>query len=458
MSLDFLRQLPLFQGLPEDDLRRLHDMAEPVELDPGQTLMREGAREDWLFLILEGECEVSKRSGERDVVIALRGAGEVMGEMALLGETPRTATVTAIQPMHLLRLDERAFQAVLRSSPAAALATLKTVTSRLRNTQSVLQQHEKLSALGTLAAGLAHEINNPAAAIQSAANQLEHLIPELAQANRQVGEIQGSGQAQHVLKALGEREVQDQREKLGALEQSDREQELEDWLVQAGVSEPWHLVPSLVAAGWGPKDLTPAKESLPGYELQTIAQWLALDAEALALIREVTQASLQVSSIVQSVKSYAYLDQGPTQVLDIHSSLEDTFVILRHKMGEGITIVREYAGELPRVEGRGSELTQVWSNLIDNAIDAMNGKGTLKVATRALSEGVEVRICDDGPGIPENLKDHIFEPFFTTKAPGRGTGLGLHMVYNIVVQRHKGSITLETQPGTTCFVVTLPCP
>lgn len=456
MTLEFLSQLPLFAGIPEHDLIRLNEMAEPVELDPGQVLMKEGDREDSLFVILEGECEVSKRSGEKEVVIALRGRGEVMGEMALLGETPRSATVKTNGIVKLLRLDKGSFQAVLRSSPEAALAILDTVTGRLRDTQSVLQHHEKLSALGTLAAGLAHEINNPAGAIQSAADQLNRLALELAKVSDHLAAAGSTRERRAELDRLRAGLAKYQHQNLGSLERSDQEQELETWLSKAGVAEAWEVVGPLVAAGWRASDLFRTAEIFPAGEVDSVVRWLAQASETLELIGEISQAARQISSIVESVKNYSYLDQAPEQVVDIHAGLEDTLVILRHKLREGIIVERDFAPDLPRVEGFGSELTQVWTNLVDNAIDALDGRGTLTLITRPVEDGVQVRICDDGPGIPDEHRNRIFEPFYTTKPPGSGTGLGLHMVYNIVVQRHKGSVDIESEPGRTCFIVTLP--
>jgi signal transduction histidine kinase len=456
MTINFLQKLPLFSGIPPDDLQRMVDLAEPISLGRGHVLMKEGDQEDSLYIVLEGEFEISKRSGKKDVVIAVRGAGEVMGEMALLSEAPRSATVTALGPVRLLRLDKESFQSVLRSSPEAALAILETVTGRLRDTESMLRHHEKLSALGTLAAGLAHEINNPAGAIRSAAEDLKQKVVSLPEAGYQAFAVASDPETQRALEELGERLQESKRIALDSLERSDREADIEAWLEAAGVEEPWAMVGPLVAGGWTQQELATAMDAFGPESVGSVVEWLAQVTEAVALTSEVAQASERISSIVQSVKNYAYLDQAPEQVIDINQAIEDTLVILRHKLGEGIEVKKNFAEDLPLVEGLGSELTQVWTNLVDNAIDALEGKGTLTLETMRCREGAEVRICDDGPGIPAELKDRIFEPFYTTKAPGVGTGLGLHMVYNIVVQSHEGSVTVESEPGRTCFTVKLP--
>lgn len=456
MPIEFLKQLPLFAGIPGEDLQRMVDLAEQVELRPGEVLMREGDHEDSLYVVLEGEFEISKRSGQREVVIAVRGAGEVMGEMALLSDTPRSATVTALGPVRLLCLDKHAFQSVIRSSPEAALAILDTVTGRLRDTESMLRHHEKLSALGTLAAGLAHEINNPAGAIQRTAEQLGGLVVSLTRAGHRVGALAGEGVRRQLLERMLRGLAESAGETLDSLARSDLEAELEHWLGEAGVNDAWELAGPLVAVGWTREDLAPLATAFDEQEMDAVLRWLAQSAEAANLTAEVAQAAARISTIVQSVKDYAYLDQAPEQVIDVNQGIEDTLTILRHKLGDDIAVVKDYARDLPRVEGFGSELTQVWTNLVDNAIDAMGGQGTLTLVTRPCREGVEVKVCDDGPGVPAEQQDRIFEPFYTTKPPGVGTGLGLHMVYNIVVQRHKGSVELESEPGRTCFTVKLP--
>jgi signal transduction histidine kinase len=356
----------------------------------------------------------------------------------------------------LLCLDKEAFQSVLRTSPEATLAILDTVTERLQNTESMLRHHEKLSALGTLAAGLAHEINNPSAAIQRSAEQLKELLPELSKASEKLTNVfQGDEKRRH-LERLRDRLAEAQPMTLDGLEQSDREAKLEAWLESVGVDEAWRFVTPLVTTGWTTAELVPLQGELTSDDWFTVICWLAYASDARELVAEVAQASERISSIVESVKDFTYLDQAPEQVVDIHKGIEDTLVILRHKIGDGILIKKEFASDLPRVEGFGSELTQVWTNLIENAVDAMNGEGTLTLKTLNQPDGVQVCVCDDGPGIPEGEQQRIFEPFYTTKAPGVGTGLGLHLVYNVVVQRHNGSVELESEPGRTCFMVTLP--
>lgn len=458
MNIEFLRQLELLAGLSDQDLEELYERAAPVELAEGDVLMQEGSRGDSLYIVLDGEFEITKRSGEKEVVIAVRGAGEVMGEMSMLAEAPRSATVRAIAPSKLLRLDHESFHEVLRSNPEAALSILDTVTNRLRNTEAMLRQHEKLSALGTLAAGLAHELNNPAAAIRRASEQLGDLLQGWQRVSHEVGRLATVGEKDQELERLRGELLQRTGTDLGlsSLERSDREEELGAWLQSQNIDQPWEWAGTLAEHGWQPDDLAPTTEAFAGDEFATLVKWLGCSTEALGLTDEVTRASSRISSIVQSVKTYTYMDQAPEQRVDVHQGLEDTLVILRHKLGDGIEVERQFDPDLPEVEGFGSELTQVWTNIIDNAIDAMDGEGTLTLATRKVADAVEVEICDTGPGIPPDQQDRIFEPFYTTKPPGVGTGLGLHISYNVIEQRHRGNIEVESEPGRTCFTISLP--
>lgn len=457
-NIEFMRGLELFSGLSDKDLRRLYERAEPLELNRGDVLMQEGSEGDSLYVVLEGEFEITKRAGENDVVLAVRGAGEVMGEMSMLIEAPRSATVTSLGPSRLLRLSHEAFLGVLRSSSEAALAILSTVTERLQHTEAMLRQHEKLSALGTLAAGLAHELNNPAAAIRRSAEQLGDLLERWQQLSHEVGRLAVEEAQKEELARLREelliRATNDYA--LSSLERSDRETELESWLEGRGIDQAWEWAATLVANGWSSEDLEPATEAYGADHFTTLVKWLGCSSEALSLTDEISRASGRISDIVSTVKTYSYLDQGPEQDVNIHQGLEDTLVILRHKTGEDVRIVREFDEDLPEIEAFGSELTQVWTNLLDNAIDALDGEGTITLQTRATGDEVEVSVCDDGPGIPENIQDRIFDPFYTTKPPGVGTGLGLHISYTVVTQRHGGSIEVESEPGRTCFTVRLP--
>jgi signal transduction histidine kinase len=308
-----------------------------------------------------------------------------------------------------------------------------------------------------LAAGLAHELNNPAAAIASGAGQMKELMTRWLQSSADVGRLNLSDTELEVVHAF---EVASG--KTGAtqaadlLARSDQEDAVTDWLEAQGMQAAWDYASWLVAAGWNQRALEDLFQPVPLDHRGAIVQWLAIGVSLFALADELREGASRISNLVGTVKTYAYLDQAPAQLVDVHQGLEDTLVVLRQKIGTGIEIERDYAPDLPRIEAFGSELNQVWTNLIDNALDAMGDSGRLRLATHQQGGDVVVEICDTGPGIPDEIRDRVFEPFFTTKAPGVGTGLGLHIVYNIVCQRHGGSVHIGDRDDINCFRVELP--
>ncbi len=457
MSIEFLRRVTLFADLPEADLEALYRRAEPVTLEAGEWLIHEGDMGDALFAVLEGAIEITKQSDKHEVVLATRGPGEVIGEMALLDQTPRTASARTTQTTRVLKIGKEAFKQVLAASPTAALALLHTANTRLRSTEALLRQSEKMAALGTLAAGLAHELNNPAAAVQRSSSQLRETAAEWQHLTQQLDGLDldpGQHEAAHTLRSeMFARVAAPPR--LDPLTRSDQEGELQGWLESQGVDRAWELAPTLVAVGFDAPTLKGLTQAIARPHLPVVARWLTASCLLYTLMDEVHTGAERIAEIVRAVKAYAYLDQAPVQLVDVHEGLDNTLVILRHKLKAGITVTRDYAPDLPRVEAYGSELNQVWTNLIDNAVDAMKGQGQISLRTSAQDKHIVVEITDDGPGIPPEIQPRIFDPFFTTKPPGSGTGLGLHIAYNIV-QRHGGQIRVTSQPGATRFEVTLP--
>jgi signal transduction histidine kinase len=402
--------------------------------------------------------EVSKRSGQQDVIIASCKPGEVLGEISLLEQAPRSASVRALTDSRLLKISQSSFEQLLSRSPSAAMSVLHTVTTRLRNTEAMLRQSEKMAGLGTLAAGLAHELNNPAAAVRRSTAQLRTALVEWQQLTAQLEGMNLELRQKETLNALREKILAHTLSPadLDPLTRSDQEGELQTWLEQQKVEQAWELAPTLLALDWD----VPALEGLAALfsieQFPAIVRWLGVGSSTYALLDEAAQGAERISEIVKAVKTYSYLDQAPIQEVDLHEGLENTLVILRHKLAQGTRVVREYAPDLPRIEAYASELNQVWTNIIDNAIDAMGGQGELVLRTYAKDGRVVVEISDNGPGIPPEIQSRIFEPFYTTKAPGVGTGLGLHIAYSIVAQKHQGQIRVTSRPGATCFQVTLP--
>jgi signal transduction histidine kinase len=458
MLLDELRQVPLFADLSEEDLEQLYKMAETVSIPAGELVLREGDPGDSLFVVLDGQLEVTKRQGSQDILLAVYRPGQFFGEMALLEKAPRSASVRTLRESRLLVISQAAFQTLLSCSASAPLKILHTVTSRLRSTESMLIQNEKMAALGTLAAGLAHELNNPAAAIRRSAAQLRDALDERERLAAQLVAL-ANGQLQKemlsTLQAVAAKHTTTVS-MYDPLTLSEHEDELQDWLEDHGVGQAWELAPVLVSFGWDKDELESLAAKFSPAQAPIVVRWLGANSSVYGLIEEVGQSAEAMSEIVKAVKTYSYLDQAPIQEVDVRESLENTLVLLRPRIESGVSIKRDYADDVPRIEAYGSELNQVWTNILDNAIDAIQARGEITLYAYPEDNTVIVEILDNGPGIPKKIQPRIFEPFFTTKPPGAGTGLGLHIVYNIVVHKHHGQIQVTSEPGETRFRVALP--
>jgi signal transduction histidine kinase len=322
----------------------------------------------------------------------------------------------------------------------------------------MLRQSEKLATLGKLSAGMAHELNNPAAAAQRGAAQLQSAFSHLQQTHLKLGELALTGAQLDSLLALDElaRERARQPAEMDSLARSDREYALETWLEEQGFRDVWEIAPTLVNLGYDRNELASLAADFSPAQILPIVDWLSATYTIYALLEEIGQGTGRITELVKALKGYTYLDQAPIQAVDIHEGLDSTLIILRSKLRPGITVRREYAADLPQIQAFGSELNQVWTNLIDNAIDAMNGEGEIALTTARDGQWVSVKIEDHGPGIPEEIIPNLFDPFFTTKPPGSGTGLGLNISHNIVVQKHQGRIDVTSRPGRTCFEVRIP--
>ncbi|MHB1007162.1 MAG: ATP-binding protein [Chloroflexota bacterium] len=458
MSTEVLKGFSLFAGLSDKDLDRLCRMSETVNVRAGEVLMAEGTPGTELYIVLAGQFEVSIVAGERPSVIATTGPGEVLGEIALVEESERTATVRAVTDGTVLKVGRQAFEHLIACSPKTGLAIMRNVADRLRNTELMLRHSAKMAALGTLSAGLAHELNNPAAAVRRGAAQLHDA---LAQLQRMAAQLDALGLDQRQTETIGRLRAEMPARAivlsdLDPLARGDRESALEGWLEAQQVDNPWEVAPPLVNLGWGVAELEALSAEFSPAQRPTFATWLASACAVYVLLDEVSHGAERISQIVAAVKSYSHLDRAPVQLVDIHEGLEDTLIILHHKLKQGVNVVRDYSRDLPRIEAFAGELNQVWTNIVDNAIDAMAGHGEIAIRTYADGPMVAVEIADNGPGIPPEVQPRLFEAFFTTKGPGVGTGLGLHISYNIVVNQHRGSMAVESRPGRTVFTVRLP--
>jgi signal transduction histidine kinase len=455
MNLQDLRKSPLFEGLSDQELQHLMDKARPVSLRTGEVLMKQGELGDAAYVVLKGGFEIQKQSGPSIIKIDVRKPGEIIGEMALLSNAPRSATVVAVCDSETLCISQEAFENLLSTSPSATMAVLHWVMSRLSQNESLLHQQEKMAALGTMSAGLAHELNNPAAAAQRSASLLRGAPAKWLGLTHQLEALAFKENLSDWLNDFMQEATRrfENPLKLEALTKIDLVDQLQVWLEANGVEAAWELAPAMVNFGWSPQSLKGLK-SKPLFHASI--QWLGMGSMIVTQLYDIQNTTERISQIVRAMKSYTYLDQAPLLEVDVHDGLENTLVIMEHKLKQGVTVKREYAPDLPRIEAYASELNQVWTNIIDNAIDAMNGKGQITIRTYEESDQVVVEIIDNGPGISEEIQARIYEPFFTTKPPGQGTGLGLHVTHDIVANRHHGLLLVESKPGETKFKVILP--
>lgn len=441
-TAEILRSLPYFADLPDDILNKVCAGSEQVEVDIGTLLIEEGSHSGEMYVVVDGQLVVTKHTAEREVELARLGPGEVVGEIALLDDAPRTATVVAAEPSLLIKVPVDAFEELLRD-PTVVRRMFRTVTARLRSIEDTLRHEERMAALGRMAAQLMHELNNPAAAVARSSQELGRVYTELGE---EASFLAGSLAESHFVPIRPER--------LGTLERADREDEVGAWLENEGLADAWELAPGLVENGWTPALLDKTTAGIADDLKSHFVRWTALRATAEQVIGEIAIGARRISELVRIVKEYSYLDQAPIQDVDIREGIEDTLILLKHKLRD-IEVVTDFADDLENVEAPGRDLNQVWTNLIDNASDAMDGEGTLRISAHNDDGGIVIQVADTGPGMEREVADRIFDPFYTTKAPGKGTGLGLHTVHTII-GRIGGEITVDSGSEGTTFTVQLP--
>lgn len=455
-----LRAIPLFSQLTVEQLEWLADRGHEVRLNAGELFVAEGAPPGRFFVHLEGKIEWTKRIGQQDVHVITGETGMFGGHEPTLSNVPYPVSGRATMTARLYEWNEDAFWEMLARCPSITRGLFAVVGERWRKLEAVSQHHARLISLGTMAAGLAHELNNPATASRRSAAELldaARLLPTLAcrlsKLQLSVEQSDFVAQVQHDLTESSRAPL-----KLNPVERSDREESITDWFTSHGVEDGWTFAPTLVVAGVDQEWLERLTEHIPTNAIGSVLAWITSTLTLDTLVEQIGQSSERIAELVQAVKSYTYIDRaGALQEVDVHESLESTLTILGHKLKRGkVELQREYDRTIPRIQAYGSELNQVWTNLLDNAIDAVNGAGRIRICTRREANRVLVEIVDDGSGIPSTIKDRIFEPFFTTKDVGKGTGLGLDIGRRIVIERHHGDIRVESKPGETRFSVILP--
>jgi PAS domain S-box-containing protein len=335
---------------------------------------------------------------------------------------------------------------------------LEETLNKLNEMHSQLIIQEKMASLGKLSAGMAHELNNPAAAAQRGAAQLQETFSKWQNIQLRMGEFNFDEKQTEKIWELDTTARQHalRPAELNALARSDRESALERWLQGRDIDTAGEIVPSLVSLGYDQASLEALAEGFTAPQFAVMVEWLSFKYAIYSLVAEIGLGTGRIVELVRALKTYTHMDEAPVQSVDVREGLDNTLIILHNKLKKGVTVVREYAEDLPVIEAYASELNQVWTNIIDNAIDAMDGRGTLTIRARQDGQWMVVEIEDDGPGIPEENQSKLFDPFFTTKPPGQGTGLGLNITRNLIVQKHHGEIAVRSRPGSTCFSVRLP--
>lgn len=449
-----LLRIPTFQGLPDDQLDWFISQTQEIQLKAGETYLRIGDPAESMVVILEGELQARGDINGETFAIPFQ-PGDITGVLPFSRMKQSVVTGRALTNSRILKFPSANFPQLIQKMPELTQRLVGVMADRIREVTRVEQQRDRLAGLGKLSAGLAHELNNPASAAKRATSLLRDALKRIKDAVQELGKHQLTAAQKSEIEKLEASFLQPSETPLDTLAVSDLEDQIDSLLRSHGQSDLWQLASDLAHRGVKPEVLESLFATLDADVARAALVRIAASVEIANLLNEIESSTARISDLVRAVKEYTYMDQTPAQNVDIVKGLENTLTILHHKLKRGVKVRREYEKIPLLVNSFGSELNQIWTNIIDNAIDAMGGKGELRVRTYRDDTCVVVEIGDNGPGISPEIKAHIFEPFFTTKAVGEGTGLGLDTVLRIV-KKHRGTIQVTSKPGDTRFQVFLP--
>lgn len=453
-ALELLRQFPVFANLPEDQLAWFMTHAKETNLKAGEIYARQGDPAAAMIVLLEGEFQWRGELAGETLVRELK-AGEVTGVLPFSRMKRYTLSGRALTDGRVLQFPATLFPELVQKMPELATRLVGLMSDRIREATRFEQQRDRLAALGKLSAGLAHELNNPASAAKRASSHLRDMLKRVRDASHELGRRDLTPPQKSEIERLENSLMQTDAPPPNALAASDLEDQIDSLLRSHGQDDLWQLSADLARKNFKPADLEHLFEMLEPDTARAALIRISTLGEISGLLNEIESSTSRIADLVKAIKEYTFMDQSPVQNVDIVKTLENTLTILNHKLKKGITVHRDYQPLPLLVNSFGSEVNQVWTNLIDNAIDAMNGRGQLRVRTYRQDGWVVVEIRDNGPGISAEVLPRIFEPFFTTKGVGEGTGLGLDTVQRIV-KKHRGNIQVSSKPGDTCFQVWLP--
>ncbi|MGN9777129.1 ATP-binding protein [Micromonospora sp. H33] len=463
LTPDELRSLFLFEALTPDQLAHLSEHGRVEQRRAGGAVYVEGEPASCFYVLLSGTVAMRRRVQGDDVEVSRTGqrgvyGGATQAYIGDLAEQRYANSLFAVTDCEVLALPAAVIADAMRTWFPMATHLLEGLFIGMRTMQTVVGERERLLALGALSAGLTHELNNPAAAAVRATSALRGRVAKMRHKLAMIADGRLDGRRLHDLVALQEEAVKRAAEAppLTPLAASDAEDELADWLDEHGVRGAWELAPTLVAGGIDSGWLSQVDAAVGDDDIESAIHWIAYTIDTELLMGEIDDAVSRISGLVGAAKQYSQLDRAPYQTVHVHDLLDATLVMLQAKIPPGVRVVKEYDENLPAIPAYAAELNQVWTNLIDNALAAMGGTGTLTVRTGRKEDRLIVEVRDTGGGIPPEIRPRIFEPFFTTKPVGEGTGLGLDISYRIVVNKHHGDIRVRSRPGDTRFVVLLP--